>query len=111
MSMPKEWPILEADDFCRGTYEMGDQRCLIGWWTHAGGVWGDSRFYALCASTSKQLGAVAVGDNYRFPPAINDHAGNPKSLLARIWNRVGAKLGYRVGNPECTRSGKLRPVK
>ena len=36
-------------------------------------------------------------------PIFNDSPLVPKTILARLWNRVMAKMGYTEGNPEANK--------
>lgn len=124
--MPSEVPILDARDMCIGPIVAGRCGCLVHW---CQAVFGESSKYRIPDVSSALVGAhlqlktgVVTNQARRFgaePYAtFIEHEGKvSRATAARVWNRAMASLGYiydddgKVINPECTRSGKLRPVK
>ena len=106
---PETVPILEASDICKGSYTQGEQHCLSGWVSLAFN--GDPQFkaYRTVITAADEMGLNP--DKYCNIPSINDHEAISEEMLARVWNRARAKLGYVIDNPECTPTGKLNPVK
>lgn len=109
--LPDEWPILEAEDFCKGTYgEPGSGcHCTVGWaaevfglFDEAGGV--DSRRLLPWTDEFNRFAGIhhpAGSDG--ITTSWNDAVGRSCHELARTWNRFGAHLGYTEGNPEAAK--------
>ena len=94
---PKEAPILDASDFCRGTYHHGTKSCLLG---HA------NNFISPCGPKSAEVHAAIVNAMWDFGwrgfwiDDFVDCRNNSLRLFAKVWNKAMAKLGYTEGNPE-----------
>lgn len=106
---PDEVPVLEASDICQGPFQLGECRCTVAWAVDAFGISGDLlRFDGhakvirkLCDSAA-ELHAAEAGAARRHQAAYiySDCLENSTALVARVWNRAMAKLGYVRGNPE-----------
>ena len=115
---PEKMPVLEGRNCCRGMLNGdNDTHCLYGWFletTRFYWHWGEKNAYvalftnAIIAS-AEDVKATSIG--LCAVSSINDDNRNSLAMLARIWNRAIAKLGYVVGNPECDKNGNLKPVK
>jgi hypothetical protein len=109
---PKEVPILEGRDFCIGTLSAGERHCLLGW---AREVFDDPRIRLKANDAVFEAMHKVRPDfkSFRYGQEIaefNDVPGQSKRILATVWNRAMAKLGYVMRNSECTRTGKLTPL-
>ena len=123
MKWPNEVPVLGHENFCRGAFESGRNRCMTGWAhevfagdpipTMPSCIEVDKKIEPVIVHSLRELKASRLDEDYEYVgiPAYNDNPRNPKALLARAWNRAMARLGYTVDNPECFRNGKLKPVK
>jgi hypothetical protein len=108
MAWPKTVPILTAKDICRCSYSgPGNSHCLIGWQRKAFGHEYESKTarvvrLALC----EEIGKPVVNSDAAFRPItlFNDNDKIPATKIAKLWNRVMAKLGYVVGNPQAKQS-------
>ncbi len=104
---PETVPVLEPDNFCRGAETRGARHCLVGWVEAAFNemAYDSNReikvIDEICA-VAEEFGAAGADEaaEYRSPPSVNDNPKNSRKLLARIWNRAMANLGYVVNNPE-----------
>lgn len=106
---PDEVPVLSGTNICRDSYGRGAKRCLAGWYMHA--LCNDS-FHQFTRVAAEEANAMGLQDVCASAvSSVNDSRRNRLSQIARLWNRVVARLGYVVNNPECTKSGKLKPVK
>lgn len=109
MKWPEDVPILEADDFIRGQLFAGQRACSVGWAIKTFSPMDydiDRNVYSKLTETAKEMDAEFSSGYGVY--SFNDDPRNSKQLLARIWNRAMAKLGYVVGNPEakCLRDKK-----
>ena len=94
---PKEAPILEATDFCRGVYHCGTKSCLLGQVQNFVG-WQDGKSSKVIVAIVSVMGEFGWrGD---FVADFSDNKRNSLSLLAKVWNKAMARLGYTEGNPE-----------
>lgn len=106
---PETVPIIEADDVYKGNlYGPNYTSCLLGWKNRTFGT------LNTCSAKADLLLRKEIlrtcKKNRRFKgwddwaqvsiPTFNDSSKTKKSTLARVWNRVMAKMGYVVGNPE-----------
>ena len=111
---PDEVPVLVAGDIHKGWFNgPGDTHCLAGWWREIcdepSDSYSPSDVDEAIVEAARELGAREA--DYKWGQSvsyIND--GNPKPLVARIWNRAMAKLGYVVNNPEAKYLKKKRSV-
>jgi hypothetical protein len=114
--------VLVPADFCRYTSgpDSNGRCCLSGWMAYLLPYsFADDSAYAkfrmgfitalrrvihreLDALKRPQLrrpyGEGSIGDIVQF----NDDRGNPYVMLARVWNRAAALIGFTKGNPEAT---------
>lgn len=103
---PETVPVLEGRHFCRGAFMRGSRRCLLGW---AGTVFSGRATGGIPGSVERRLRIEvnkSVGDRHETIAGFNDNKENRLDLLAKIWNRAMAKLGYVVGNPEADSESK-----
>lgn len=120
MSMPDEVPILSAENIEIGPYQSTSScGCLM---FHFRRTFKKDPFHepdrsaigrALIRSHQELRTGVDSSDRMggpRWATYSTDACKVTKSLMARVWNRAMALLGYTVNNPECVR-GKLKPVK
>lgn len=101
---PKEVPILEADDFCRDQFVDRSGRACLSW--RVATTFSHHHYDAVVHQLFRAAEMLGATGSYPSLVAYNDNRANPKSLVARIWNRAMAKLGYTVGNPEAKRLKK-----
>jgi hypothetical protein len=104
MSMPDEVPIFTAKDMLIGPESNADGTCgCMAYW----------RWELFKGANSKEvLAARRMACSDLQIPSVTFYGDRvTRAQAARAMNRTTAYLGYVVGNPECTRSGKLRPVK
>lgn len=95
---PDEVPVLEPDDICKGSFGTADgRRCIVGWAREVFGL--------LTGECDEMLNTVRVA--YRDIEGVDFRGGmfefnddTPSDLVARVWNRATARLGYVVNNPE-----------
>jgi hypothetical protein len=87
----EEWPILTADNMCKGGFQKGKRRCL----------WGHLYNLGVDTHTIKNFLCDAI---LEFDPSattgiqlFND--SHSCEVNAAIWNRAGALMGYTEGNP------------
>lgn len=112
---PETVPVLEAGDICRGASRDGERCCLLQWRVDVFGSVCSTKCQVpqqaslLIIRAAIELGASGI-PHLGGIVEINDSPSNDSALLARIWNRAMARLGYVVNNPECTRSGKLKAI-
>lgn len=91
---PEVVPILDSDEFCKGTLHDGKGRmCLMG---HALSVFGDGPwasslpcevFFAIRAEMREH----GYDDHIT---AFNDAPGRRYATLAKVWNGAMKRLGY-----------------
>ena len=119
---PETVPVLERRNFAKGRYHDEEGRhCLLG---HCENVFPGNICYhgVLINKCGVQVGKLINNEilalekhNDYVPGASNFNCGSselvsipifndsplvPKTILARLWNRVMAKMGYTEGNPE-----------
>ncbi|MDE2103890.1 MAG: hypothetical protein KGL39_42030 [Patescibacteria group bacterium] len=92
---PESVPILSARDICRNEYKDDqERRCLIGWLCYSCRWTIYKSWLAIREEIERATGRgmclAEFNDNPRFP----------KKLIAQVWNRAMARLGYTEGNPE-----------
>ena len=94
---PEKAPILEASDFCRGTFHTGTRSCLMGHVQNFVG-WQDDKYHKV----NDAIVSVLRKRGWRgdFVADFSDNKRNSLSLLAKVWNKAMARLGYTDGNPE-----------
>lgn len=117
---PETVPILTAEDMCIVPLERGKCGCLSEWMSRCFDdvMWNsndDESLTVAMIEAHNQLGTHvpkmnALNETY-FTYQTNRFAKTTRVLAARVWNRAMAILGYVVNNPECTKSGKLKPVR
>jgi hypothetical protein len=105
--LPKTMPVLTAADICREEFTHGEKHCLVGWARVA--VTGEASWAPPASQSAIQKIRKALQEAGQELEAVgaewgviqmNDQTKNRKALLARVWNRAIAKLGYVVDNPE-----------
>lgn len=108
ISWPKEVPILEAEDICRGNFHRGEKACLSGWVLTVINIQ-YPRFNDIikrdCLQNKirKSIMEEIIRIKSIDGPSIvlfNDNMLYSKKLIAQIWNKAMARLGYTEGNPE-----------
>lgn len=98
MAWPETVPILSARDICKGNWDgPGNTHCLSRWNELA---FPDEREQSI---VSRRLKAEVKRHGGTYVTDFNDDENVSKDFLARLWNRVMRKLGYRVGNPEASK--------
>lgn len=106
---PDEVSVLSEQDMCVGPlHEMRDGRDCGCLWYWAGRELPTT----LRVDAAMQKAHSDLGTGLWFKTFPYDEArGITRAIVARVWNRAIAYLGYVVGNPECDKNGKLKPVK
>lgn len=89
---PDEVPVLSSRHMTRG-YVAGDRRCLIAW---TGDVFDCTTFGRVDVA----LESACRDSGVALHAATGCGREVSLALMARIWNRAMAKLGYVVNNPE-----------
>lgn len=91
--LPEKWPVITAADLCVDTlYDGEGRRCLLGWCAVVAPVaWSEGR--------AKAKDAVQLALRETLPSNARSHTvsyndGQDLELVARVWNRAGALLGY-----------------
>lgn len=97
---PQEVPVLKAGHSCRHYFTRGRRHCLAGWCDAAGLPGGNNPGKEIAMAIEQSARELSAHNPGQVLPSINDNPVNSRHLLARIWNRSMAKLGYRAGNPE-----------
>ncbi len=113
---PKSVPILDEDDILRGElYNLnGEERCLLGWMTKTFSTFGEDCRMQVRSSiadeiekmTAKPMPSELRADiNHRgyensYIVKFNDDRKISNRVIATIWNKVMARLGYTEGNPD-----------
>lgn len=82
---PKEVPVLEASNFCKGDLKRGSRRCLVGW---------TYEVFGTCTDPCMKVFDMLQDEVGQFPHIWNDSERTSKDDIANVWNRTMAKLGY-----------------
>lgn len=105
--LPDEWPILEAEDFCKDAYGEpgGGRHCMVGWAAEVFNAYegdGDVDYVSLTPWMEAFSDFLWLGPDVKASYILkyNDAPGRSHDELARTWNRFGAHLGFTEGNPE-----------
>jgi hypothetical protein len=95
---PAEVPVLTAKDIHRGDLDgPRGTHCLLGW--------GLETFHDESARhEARRAMKQHIETVYSSVGVFNDDADNPKTEIARVWNRAMADLGYTEGNPEAPKA-------
>lgn len=111
-SWPEEVDVVGPEDICRRTLASNDGRhCLYGLVRKNfpnRDACTEMKIIAEIGKAAFELGAAKVSKEYPALSEINDALRNSRRLIARIWNRSMAKIGYVVGNPEARYVKRLR---
>ena len=112
---PDEVPVLEASDLCIVEYDGKGCGCLLKHATEtfcpiSKGGWERLDEAMLAAHNTLGTGTPSRNDG-DWITTFADKGLISRETAARVWNLAMAKLGYVVGNPECDRRGRLKPVK
>lgn len=119
MPLPKEWPVLDAENMAIGPYceKPGECGCLAYWRSRVIGI-SDDGIRKACDATEKAAvavtgkafttthdGAVSGNRGWTFGVRVT------RASAARIWNLAGALLGYVRGNPEAKTAASMKKGK
>lgn len=117
---PKTVPVLSESQMDIGPYNSAPGCGCLAFWNDDTFPFGRysaeaNQIRLALVEAHDQLDTVVANDPRRagidFVTCWSDEELISKSLLARVWNRAVAILGYVVNNPECTPAGRLKPVK
>lgn len=116
MKWPESVPVLGEGNMCIGPFKKGECGCLAFWCKETFGESAKDDIPKVSDALVKAHKALGSGVEI-FPSAVEpysthhiDEDRTTRGMVARVWNRAMAYLGYRVGNPECDRKGNLKPV-